>query len=332
MHALRRLTSLRNTTGNRRRNRRSVGGFLGTADLESLEARQLLATTVATFEGLGVPPNSFNNNAGSTGFNDAGNAFLNEFSSDFGGIWSGWALSTMTDTTTPGFTNQYSAITGSGADGSSTYGVGFTFGATADPFHPADTFVNLPNGATPQSIQVTNTTYTYLTMLNGDLFTPKFGSGDFFLLTIDGFTGASGTGTKVGEVDFYLANFQGTNAYIVNTWQTVDLSSLAGAQSLQFGLESSQNDPTFGMNTPAYFAADNLTETIPSPTSITVSPADPSVASGLTEQFTATGTYADGSTQDLTSQVTWSSGTTSVASIDANGLATGLAIGSSSIT
>ena len=301
---------------------------------ESLEARRLLSTVVATFEGLGVPANSFNNNAGSSGeFVDAGNGFNNSFSStQFGDLWSGWAISTMTDTTTPGYTNQYSAITGSGADGSATYGVGFTFGDTADPFHPASSYVNLPSGASPDSIQVTNTTYAYYTMLNGNLFTPKFGAGDYFLMTIEGFTGANGTGTKVGEVDFYLANFQGTNSYIINTWQTVDLSSLAGAGSLQFGLESSQNDPTYGMNTPAYFAADDLTETVPSPTSIAITPADPSVASGLTTQFTATGTYADGSTKDLTDLVTWSSDTQSVATIAGDGLATGVSVGTSTIT
>ncbi len=42
--------------------------------------------------------------------------------------------------------------------------------------------------------------------------------------------------------------------------------------------------------------------------SIAVTPANPSIAKGLTQQFIATGTYeADNSTQNLTSQVTWSS-------------------------
>ena len=230
--------------------------------LELLENRRLLtqATSVATFEDLGLPPNSFKNNAGDSGqFVDDGDSFNNSFSSDFGGIWSGWAISSRTDTTTPGYTNQYSAITGSGANGSQTYAVAYTFDSAADPFHPADSFVNLASGTTPVSIQVTNTTYAYLSMLDGDLFESAFSTGDYFLLTIAGYSGPEGTGTKVGEVDFYLANFIGSNDYIINTWQTLDLTSLAGSESLQFGLKSSQNDPTFGMNTPAYFAADNLT-------------------------------------------------------------------------
>ncbi len=227
--------------------------------LELLEDRRLLTTSVATFEDLGLAPGSFDNNAGPSGrFVDAGDSFNNRYDSTYQS-WSGWAISSTTDRTTPGYTNQYSAITGSGANGSQTYAVAYTSDSAANPFHPADSFVNLPAGASPLSVQVTNTTYDYLSMLNGDSFENKFGPGDFFELTIDGYSGAEGTGTKIGEVDFYLANFLGSNAYIINTWQTVDLSSLAGARSLQFGLESSMNDPTFGMNTPAYVAVDNLT-------------------------------------------------------------------------
>ncbi len=219
------------------------------------------ADYVATFEDVGLAPGSFTNNGGPSGFFvSGGNAFNNSFSPAFGGIWHGWAISTMTDTTTPGFTNQYSAITGCGANGSLTYAVAFPFAEAplTDPFHPNDSFVNLAAGTKPVSVQVTNTTYDYFSMLNGDAFTHKFGSGDFFRLTITGYDGSNGTGGTIGEVDFYLADFQGTDHYIVNTWETVDLSSLAGAQSLRFGLQSSDNDPVFGMNTPAFFALDDL--------------------------------------------------------------------------
>ncbi len=70
--------------------------------------------------------------------------------------------------------------------------------------------------------------------------------------------------------------------------------------------------------------------------SIAVTPATPSVPLGKTEQFTATGTYTDGSTQNLTSQVTWASATTSVATISniagSQGLASTLATGTTAIT
>src|SRR5262245_56161378 len=66
--------------------------------------------------------------------------------------------------------------------------------------------------------------------------------------------------------------------------------------------------------------------------SIAVTPANPSIAKGLTQQFTATGTYSDNSTQNLTGVVTWSSATTSIATISAGGLATGVAVGTSTIS
>src|SRR3954470_14971798 len=137
------------------------------------------AASISDFEDVKLPANSFSNNAGPDGFFvSGGNFFNNTFSPDFGGIWSGWAISSRTDTTTPDFTNQYRAITGSGADGSATYAVAFTFGLGADPLHPSDSFVNLAAGMAPRSIQVTNTTYDYFTMLNGNQFSRAFRPGD----------------------------------------------------------------------------------------------------------------------------------------------------------
>jgi hypothetical protein len=74
-----------------------------------------------------------------------------------------------------------------------------------------------------------------------------------------------------------------------------------------------------------------VTVTAPALVSIAVTPANPSITIGATQQFTATGTYSDSSTQPLTSSVTWSSTSTSVATITSGGLATGLATGSTTI-
>jgi hypothetical protein len=56
-------------------------------------------------------------------------------------------------------------------------------------------------------------------------------------------------------------------------------------------------------------------------TAITVTPANSSVAPGTSQQFTATGTFSNGTTQDITSQVTWSSSSGAV-QISSVGLAT----------
>ena len=70
----------------------------------------------------------------------------------------------------------------------------------------------------------------------------------------------------------------------------------------------------------------------PSLTSLTVTPANPSVMTGTTQQFKATGHYSDNSTQDLTSQVTWTSSNPGAATINSTGLATGVAVGGTTIT
>ena len=71
-------------------------------------------------------------------------------------------------------------------------------------------------------------------------------------------------------------------------------------------------------------------------TSISVSPASPSISKGATVLFTATGKYSGGSTLNVSSQVIWSSSSSAVASISnsagSQGLATALAQGTSTIT
>src|SRR5512143_2519372 len=67
-------------------------------------------------------------------------------------------------------------------------------------------------------------------------------------------------------------------------------------------------------------------------TSIVVTPADPRIPKGASQQFTATGILTDSTTLGLTSQVTWTSSDASKATIDAAGTASGLAIGSTTIT
>lgn len=75
------------------------------------------------------------------------------------------------------------------------------------------------------------------------------------------------------------------------------------------------------------------TKTTTTLTSIAVTPNPPDeLKLGLTQQFTATGAYSDGSTADISSQVTWISSDATKAKINSRGLATGVGAGSTSIT
>jgi hypothetical protein len=164
----------------------------------------------------------------------------------------------VTDVDTPGFTNQYSAyhLPNGGGHDSPNYAIAFNFFLN-------DAVVQLPPGRVPRSVRITNNTYAALSMKNGDAFAKKFGgpSGndpDYFLLTIHGY---DALGSHTGSVKFYLADYRfddNSNDYIVSTWTTVSLTPLGKAVKLAFELESTDNDPVFGMNTPAYFAIDTL--------------------------------------------------------------------------
>ena len=104
---------------------------------------------------------------------------------------------------------------------------------------------------------------------------------------------------------------------------------ISGANGV-FAYGANSTFPSSGFNSSNYWVDVAFT---PSATlnSITVTPANPAIASGSTQQFVATGTFSDNSTQNISSQVTWSSSNSGVATINSTGLATGVAGGSSTI-
>lgn len=222
---------------------------------------------IALFDSIPLSPGGFyNGDDGAGGFTDGGMDFNN---SNPGGFWSGFAVSQVNDTTTPGFNNQYAAFTpGTGQGGSGNYGVVYAdpngFGITPTATFQRPSYV--------QGLYVNNSTYAALSMRDGDAFAKQFGgpSGndpDWFLLTI---TGRDIMGDATGSVDFYLADYRPSDNgldYIIDDWTWVDLRPLgSNVQSLDFGINSSDVGQ-FGVNTPAYFVIDNLT-VIPEPATI----------------------------------------------------------------
>ena len=78
-------------------------------------------------------------------------------------------------------------------------------------------------------------------------------------------------------------------------------------------------------------ASTTLTVTPATLVSIEVTPTNPSIAKGTTQQFIATGTFSDNTTQDMTSTVTWSSSNIGVSTINNAGLAASTGTGSATI-
>ena len=66
--------------------------------------------------------------------------------------------------------------------------------------------------------------------------------------------------------------------------------------------------------------------------SLALSPATPSIAAGLNQQLTLTGTYSDGSTSANLSNVTWTSSSTANAAVASNGLVSGVAKGTATVS
>lgn len=223
-------------------------------------AAAFAAAGTATFDDLALAPNSYENGSHLNGsFVSGGVTFLNDYNATYD-FSTGFSYSNVNNPTTPGYANQFAAITGTAHDGTN-YGVGYdesTFRLSAD--------------TTISGLYITNTTYAALSMQNGDSFAKKFGGAsgndaDFFSVVATGYAG----GVATGAAEFYLGDYRAAdNAqdYIVRDWRWFDLSGLGAATEVRFSYRSSDVG-SFGINTPVYFALDGVqTQAVPEPASM----------------------------------------------------------------
>jgi uncharacterized protein YjdB len=70
----------------------------------------------------------------------------------------------------------------------------------------------------------------------------------------------------------------------------------------------------------------------PTLTTLTVTPVTPAVVAGSTLQMTATGTYDDGSSKNISGTAGWSTSDATIATVNAAGLLSGVAVGTATIT
>jgi len=226
----------------------------------------LHAQTIATFDDLTLTKAdtsyiNYNNAGTDVGFNDGLAHFPAYFdtSSLYGNSWaSGFSYSNWTDSVTSGYTNPFSAKTAVGYNGSANYAAVACINPVTFDYNINLNLTGAAIGHPVSGFYVTNSTYAYNSMFYGDAFEAKFQSGDWFLLTVKGYSGGALT---TDSVNFYLADFLFTDTamnYIEKGWEWVNLLPLGNVDSLQFSLTSSSNG-AFGMNTPAYFCIDNFT-------------------------------------------------------------------------
>ena len=189
------------------------------------------------------------------------------------GSWSGITASKSTKTEFTGLSDQYSSVTGGGYDGSSQYGIAFYSswsGGTTDIL--MGDLVNF------SSMYITNTTYAYNSLINGDGYAKRL--QDYadesqyaeLKITIKGID-SQGEYTA-NSVEVILGNTylnEDTNTwevYILEDWELIDLTTLNetdGLYGLNFVVEGT--DKSYGWdNWPLYFAMDNISYTaVPEP-------------------------------------------------------------------
>jgi autotransporter-associated beta strand protein len=209
--------------------------------------------------------------------------FSNSYSLTYSS-WAGWAYSNMTynpaaympgdgypgdgsngnpDPVPTGLGGQYYAAPGRDAGGAAVPG-NYAMGYVGATFTPT---VDFPAPTTLNGMYIANNNYAYYMMKEGDPnhIARQFTDGDYLKLTV---VGKNLRGDVLGSVDSYLADFRDPASrtddprkdnYISNQWTWINLSGLGGGvSSLEFQLFSTDTGDK-GINTPAYFAMDNLT-------------------------------------------------------------------------
>ncbi|MFM8497771.1 MAG: DUF4465 domain-containing protein [Planctomycetia bacterium] len=219
---------------------------------------------VVTFESLTLPPSSYaNGNPGnlspgssvSVPFLFGGVAFANTFGIDatWGfAYWNGFAISNIVNTTDGTWTNQYAAKPG-GGHLSANYAVAYSSAAT----------IMFPEPVVVSGLRIANTTYAYAIMTEPDPngFSVPLGQGGWFSVTATG----SRNGVMVASEEFFLADLRGADPIGVRGgWNWFDLGGLGLIDSLAFSFAGSDVGE-YGLNTPAYFAMDDLTFAVPEP-------------------------------------------------------------------
>jgi hypothetical protein len=183
--------------------------------------------------------------------------------------WSGWAVSKNNDTSKVGLDAQYSAITAKGtafrlsSGPDSSYAVSYGRSVIRLPYKKGGWPITYLRFA------ITNNTYTYKAMKNGDAFSKKFGGilgtdPDYLKLYIVGYDDKNMPVDTIGNDEMMdemaLADFRMNRMFLNQNWfYHISGGFKKNIVRMEFQLESTDMG-AFGMNTPEYFCLDNLFE------------------------------------------------------------------------
>lgn len=227
-------------------------------DSEDTEDETTEATVTITFEDATLGDEGYLTDQAYT---ESGYVFSNNYSSyEYDGYtytsWDGYAISSLTDKKTVGYTNQYSVYADGGCDGSSKFAIAYY-----SEYSGVTTYIKREDGATftPYSAYLCLTTYTYWSIVSGDDYATAFASGDYFNVIV---TGYDADGSATGSVTIPVADYTGSELELYDEWTECSLSDLGEVSSIAITMESTDtityDGETYYMNTPSYIAIDNL--------------------------------------------------------------------------
>lgn len=209
---------------------------------------------VSNFEDITLSPNSYKNGSDfGGGYTSGGAFFTNMFDTTFGPYWEGFAITNLSDDSTKGYSNQYSAITGKLRVDGNNYAIMYDNGKIRLSAAQKTKAIN--------GFYITNSTYAYFDMKEGSSFSKKFGGAsgndsDYFRVVISAWK--NGGNPADTSISFYLADYRfkdNSKDYIVDSWEYVNLEPFGIVDSFAFYFESSDTG-SFGINTPQYLCMD----------------------------------------------------------------------------
>lgn len=151
---------------------------------------------------------------------------------------------------------------GAGAGGSNNFGVVFGYDGYGGWIQEAS--FSLPEGSTLKSMKICNTAYTYGVIQHGNEWyedgklsgTAKSlkDTHGYLKLTIICLNSSK---VAVKRVETYLADYRNGKSICPTVWTKIDINA-EDVETVKFAFEGSDNDPQYGLNTPAYVAIDDI--------------------------------------------------------------------------
>lgn len=209
-----------------------------------------------TFDNLIVPDTGFWNGSDTTHYNhtfgDETITFSNYYDSTYG-FWSNSAFSTWTDTVTSDYSNQWSVYAGA-AHSDSVFGLFYVPLDFNNNYNTIPVDVDFNQSVVLDSLFITNSTYTALTIKNGNNYTRPFStdSSDYYKVIIYSIFQTD----TLDTTEVMLADYTTNTPVVHNDWIKVDFDSLT-VTKLAFDIVTTDVG-AYGANTPLYFCVDDF--------------------------------------------------------------------------